>query len=96
MSMKELYLAEFNQGSWDSFVQLFEKSYLHVEPKWAECAEQRGIPADISKVILCEMGEYALRWIDMKVPALGDESPASYLESGDTNALRAAIMRMPR
>ncbi|SEO78602.1 MULTISPECIES: hypothetical protein [unclassified Paenibacillus] len=96
MSMKDLYLAEFNQSSWDSFVRLFEKSYLDVEPKWAECAEQRGIPIDISKVILCEMGEYELRWIDMKVPALGDESPASYLKSGDTNALRAAIMQMPR
>ncbi|MFC9709354.1 hypothetical protein ACFTRD_14505 [Paenibacillus sp. NPDC056933] len=96
MSMKELYLTEFNQLSWDSFVLLFEKAYLHVDPKWVECAEQRGIPADISKVLLCEMGEYALRWIDMKVPALGDESPANYLKNEDSNALRAAIMRMPR
>ncbi|QOS80502.1 hypothetical protein JNUCC31_06235 [Paenibacillus sp. JNUCC31] len=97
MSMKELYLAEFNQCSWDSFVLLFEEAYLNVDSTWAECAEQRGIPADISKVLLCEMGEYALRWMDMKVPALGDESPASYLgNKEDMNALRAAIMRMPR
>jgi hypothetical protein len=43
------------------------------------------------------MGEYALEWMSKKVPALGDQSPASYLGHTDgTNALRAAIMRMPR
>ncbi|WP_146259792.1 antitoxin Xre/MbcA/ParS toxin-binding domain-containing protein [Paenibacillus silvae] len=35
--------------------------------------------------------------MDKKVPALGDQSPASYLETVEgANALRAAIMRMPR
>jgi len=43
------------------------------------------------------MKDSALKWIDKKVPALGDQSPASYLETEEgTNALRAAILRMPR
>ncbi|MGC5774014.1 hypothetical protein [Paenibacillus pabuli] len=42
MSMKDLYRAEFNQGSWDSLVTFFEEAYLNVDSTWVECAEQRG------------------------------------------------------
>ncbi|WP_127538788.1 hypothetical protein [Paenibacillus illinoisensis] len=97
MSMKDIFLAEFNQENWDSFVMCFADRFLQVDPKLVESAKQKGIPADICQVLLCEMGEYALEGMSKKVPALGDQSPASYLGHTDgTNALRAAIMRMPR
>ncbi|MCG7383056.1 hypothetical protein [Paenibacillus sp. ACRRY] len=97
MSMKDIFLAEFKQENWDSFVVSFTDRYLEVDPKLVESAKQKGIPADICQVLLCEMGEYALSWVNKKVPALGDQSPASYLGHKDgENALRAAIMQMPR
>jgi len=97
MSMKDIFLAEFKQESWDSFVVSFADRFLQVDSKLVESAKQKGIPADISQVLLCEMGEYALEWVSKQVPALGDQSPASYLGHTDgANALRAAIMRMPR
>ncbi|MDR6723380.1 MULTISPECIES: antitoxin Xre/MbcA/ParS toxin-binding domain-containing protein [Paenibacillus] len=97
MSMKEIYIEEFKQDNWDAFVQLFDELYAQVDPKWIERARVRKIPADVSQVLLCEMGEYAFKWLEKNIPALGDQSPVSYLETEEgTNALRAAILRMPR
>ncbi|NUU77711.1 hypothetical protein [Paenibacillus xylanilyticus] len=97
MSMKDIFLAEFKQESWDSSVVSFADRLLQNDPKLVESARQQGIPADISHVLLCEMGECALDWMSKDVPALGDQSPASFLGlAGGGNALRAAIMRMPR
>ena len=97
MSMKEIYLEEFKQDNWDAFVQLFDELYMQVDPKWIERARVQKIPADVSQVLLCEMGEYTFKWLEMNIPALGDQSPVSYLETEEgTNELRAAILRMPR
>ncbi|MCG7376171.1 MbcA/ParS/Xre antitoxin family protein [Paenibacillus sp. ACRSA] len=97
MSMKEIYLEEFKQDNWDAFVQLFDELYAQVDPKWIERARVQNIPVDVSQVLLCEMGEYAFKWLEKNIPALGDQSPVSYLETEEgTNALRAAILRMPR
>ncbi|MEK4528215.1 MULTISPECIES: antitoxin Xre/MbcA/ParS toxin-binding domain-containing protein [Paenibacillus] len=97
MSMKGIYLKEFNQASWDSFSELFEELGQQMDPAWVERARLQGIPADISRVLLCEMGEYAFEWMAKDIPALGDQSPAVYLETEKgAQALRAAIMRMPR
>ncbi|MBR2564217.1 MAG: DUF2384 domain-containing protein [Paenibacillus sp.] len=97
MSMKGAYSSAFHQESWDSFVKLFDEWYTQVPDEWKKRARLKGIPDDISRVLLCEMQEYALKWMDMKVPALGDQSPASYLNTEEgTNGLRAAIMQMPR
>ncbi|MEK3777407.1 MULTISPECIES: antitoxin Xre/MbcA/ParS toxin-binding domain-containing protein [unclassified Paenibacillus] len=97
MSMKDMYFREFNQASWDSFSELFEELEQKLDPAWAERAQRQGIPADISRVLLCEMGEYTFEWIMKDIPALGDQSPATYLETEEgAQALRAAILRMPR
>ncbi|GGH47018.1 hypothetical protein GCM10008014_10060 [Paenibacillus silvae] len=97
MSMKDTCSSAFRQEHWDSFAQLFDEWYTRVPNEWKENARIKGIPDDISKVLLCEMGDYAFKWMDKKVPALGDQSPASYLETVEgANALRAAIMQMPR
>ncbi|MGN7414040.1 hypothetical protein [Paenibacillus sp. SAF-068] len=97
MSMKDMYLSEFNQANWDSFSELFEELGQELDPKWVERARLQEIPADISRVLLCEMGEYAFEWIAKDIPALGDQSPAAYLKmEGGALALRAAIMHMPR
>ncbi|WP_397387040.1 antitoxin Xre/MbcA/ParS toxin-binding domain-containing protein [Paenibacillus sp. ClWae2A] len=46
---------------------------------------------------LFKMGECAFEWMAKDIPALGDQSPAAYLETEEgAQALRAAIMRMPR
>lgn len=46
---------------------------------------------------LFKVGEYAFEWMAKDIPALGDQSPAAYLETEEgAQALRAAIMRMPR
>ncbi|MEK4275666.1 hypothetical protein [Paenibacillus sp. FSL R7-0026] len=97
MSMKGIYLKEFNQASWDSFSELFEELGQKMDPAWVERARLQGIPPDISRVLLCEMGEYAFEWMAKDIPALGDQSPAVYLETEEgEQALRTAIMRMPR
>lgn len=97
MSMQDMYLSAFKQEHWDTFVELFDEWYATLPTEWKEEARLKGIPEDISRVLLCEMKDSALKWIDKKVPALGDQSPASYLETEEgTNALRAAILRMPR
>ncbi|MCP1132454.1 MbcA/ParS/Xre antitoxin family protein [Paenibacillus polysaccharolyticus] len=97
MSMQDMYLSAFKQEHWDNFVELFDEWYAQLPDEWKEEARLRGIPEDIGRVLLCEMKDSALKWIDKKVPALGDQSPASYLETEEgTNALRAAILRMPR
>ncbi|WP_433745941.1 hypothetical protein [Paenibacillus amylolyticus] len=97
MSMKGMYISEFNQASWDSFFELFEELGQKLDPAWVERARLQGIPEDISRVLLCEMGEYTFKWIVKDIPALGDQSPATYLETKEgAQALRAAIMRMPR
>lgn len=97
MSMQDIYLSDFNQEHWDSFVELFDEWYAQLPKEWKEEAQLKGIPEDISRVLLCEMRDSAFKWMDKKVPALGDQSPASYLETEEgANALRAAILRMPR
>ncbi|WP_339789868.1 MbcA/ParS/Xre antitoxin family protein [Paenibacillus sp. FSL R7-0313] len=97
MSMKGIYSSEFDQVSWDSFSELFEELGQKLDPAWVERARLQGIPADISRVLLCEMGEYAFEWMAKDIPALGDKSPAAYLKTEEgAQALRAAIMRMPR
>ncbi|WP_128103092.1 MbcA/ParS/Xre antitoxin family protein [Paenibacillus sp. DCT19] len=97
MSMKGIYSEEFNQANWDAFVQLFDELYAQVDPKWIERARLQKIPEDVSRVLLCEMGEYTFKWLEKNIPALGDQSPVSYLETEEgANALRAAILRMPR
>ncbi|MEY8746980.1 antitoxin Xre/MbcA/ParS toxin-binding domain-containing protein [Bacillales bacterium AN1005] len=97
MSVKEMYSSEFDSDHWVSFVQLFDDLYSEVDPAWKERAEVQNIPPDVSQVLLCEMGEYAFKWLEKKIPALGDQSPVSYLATEEgTNALRAAILRMPR
>lgn len=97
MSMQDTYLSEFKQEHWDSFVELFDEWYAQLPNDWKEEAQLKGIPDDISRVLLCEMKDSALKWINKKIPALGDKSPASYLETEQgADALRAAIMRMPR
>ncbi|WP_458123601.1 antitoxin Xre/MbcA/ParS toxin-binding domain-containing protein [Paenibacillus sp. Z3-2] len=38
-----------------------------------------------------------MEWLAKDITALGDQSPATYLKTEEgTQALRAAIMRMPR
>lgn len=97
MSMKGMYSSEFDQASWDSFFELFEELGQKLNPEWVERARLQGIPEDISRVLLCEMGEYAFEWMAKDIPALGDQSPATYLETEEgAQALRAAILRMPR
>lgn len=97
MSMKDMYFREFNQENWDSFSELFEEFENKLDPAWVKRARIHGIPADISRVLLYEMGEYTFEWIMKDIPALGDQSPATYLETEEgAQALRAAIMHMPR
>ncbi|PYE49713.1 hypothetical protein HUB98_09720 [Paenibacillus barcinonensis] len=97
MSMKDTYSSAFIQEHWDSFIRLFDEWYTRVPNEWKADARLKGIPDDISKVLLCEMEDYVFKWMDKKVPALGDQSPASYLETLEGgNALRVAIMQMPR
>ncbi|WFR65079.1 hypothetical protein P9222_14310 [Paenibacillus amylolyticus] len=60
MSMKGMYLSKFNQANWDSFFELFEELGHKLDPKWVERARLQGIPADISRVLLCEMGNTLL------------------------------------
>ncbi|MEK4663091.1 hypothetical protein MHH93_14395 [Priestia sp. FSL H7-0729] len=97
MSMKDMYLSVFNQANWDSFFELFEELGQKLDPAWVERARLQGIPEDISRVLLCEMGEYAFEWIEKDIPALEDQSPATYLKTEEgAQALRAAILRMPR
>lgn len=46
---------------------------------------------------LFKVGEYAFECMAKDIPVLGDQSPAVYLETEEgAQALRAAIMRMPR
>ena len=97
MSMKGMYFREFKKASWDSFCERFEELEQKMDTTWAERARVQGIPADISRVLWWEMGEYAYEWLAKDIPALGDQSPAAYLETEEgAQALRAAIMRMPR
>ncbi|MEC0124512.1 hypothetical protein [Paenibacillus pabuli] len=59
MSMKDLYRAEFNQGSWDSLVMIFEEAYLNVDSIWVECTEQRGFRRILAKF-------FYVKWVDMR------------------------------
>ncbi|MEO2257522.1 hypothetical protein ABGV43_11550 [Paenibacillus amylolyticus] len=60
MSMKGIYLKEFNQASWDSFSELFEELGQKMDPAWVERARLQGIPADISWVICVKWGSTLL------------------------------------
>ncbi|WP_181150939.1 hypothetical protein [Paenibacillus sp. PCH8] len=48
MSMKDIYLAELDRASGESFDQLFDDLYLQVDFKWIERALIQGIPANVS------------------------------------------------
>ncbi|TKH35655.1 hypothetical protein C1I59_17535 [Paenibacillus polymyxa] len=95
--MKEIYLKEFKPESWANMVQIYQEQYDQVDPAVKAKMAKSEIPKEIQIVLLPDMGEYLLTWMDRKVPALGHETPSDYLKSEEgTKALKAAILRMPR
>ncbi|GGF67347.1 hypothetical protein GCM10010912_10380 [Paenibacillus albidus] len=95
--MREIYLKEFKEDSWEEMVQLYQELYNEVEPGLRTRVESSGIPEDILRVLLPDMGEYLLTWMEEQVPALGYEKPSDYLKTAEgTRALKSAILRMPR
>ncbi|MGQ3482092.1 hypothetical protein [Paenibacillus sp. TY11] len=95
--MREIYLKEFKPESWANMVQIYQERYDQVDPIVKEKVSKSSIPEEIQIVLLPDMGEYLLTWMDRKVLALGNETPSDYLKSeAGTKALKAAILRMPR
>ncbi|MGG1942954.1 antitoxin Xre/MbcA/ParS toxin-binding domain-containing protein [Paenibacillus polymyxa] len=95
--MRETYLKEFKPESWANMVQIYQERYDQVDPVIRAKVAKSKIPKEIQIVLLPDMGEYLLTWMDKKVPALGHETPSDYLKSEEgTKALKAAILRMPR
>ncbi|MCP3779009.1 DUF2384 domain-containing protein [Paenibacillus sp. Lou8.1] len=95
--MRDIYLKEFKPESWANMVQLYQERYDQVDPAIRAKVAESKIPKEIQIVLLPDMGEYLLTWMDRKVPALGHETPSHYLKSEEgTKALKAAILRMPR
>ncbi|MHB0860405.1 hypothetical protein ACYCS5_03885 [Paenibacillus sp. SEL3] len=95
--MRDIYLKEFKPESWANMVQIYQERYDQVDPAIRVKVAESKIPKEIQIVLLPDMGEYLLTWMDRKVPALGHETPSDYLKSEEgTKALKAAILRMPR
>ncbi|KZE77754.1 hypothetical protein AV545_09875 [Paenibacillus jamilae] len=95
--MREIYLKEFKPESWAHMVQIYQERYDQVDPAIRAKVAQSHIPKEIQIVLLPDMGEYLLTWMDLEVPALGHETPSDYLKSEEgIKALKAAILRMPR
>ncbi|AIW41046.1 MULTISPECIES: antitoxin Xre/MbcA/ParS toxin-binding domain-containing protein [Paenibacillus] len=95
--MRDIYLKEFKPENWANMVQIYQERYAQVDPAIRAKVVESKIPKEIQIVLLPDMGEYLLTWMDRKVPALGNETPSDYLKSEEgTKALKAAILRMPR
>lgn len=92
----DIYDKEYNKDSWQTFVDIHQELYDPVDPLVKTKMSQTTIPKDIQIVLLAKLGEYAFQWIERTIPALDHQTPRSYLQSEQgTNALRAALMRMP-
>lgn len=92
----DIYNEAYNKDSWQTFVDIHQELYDPIDPSIKIKMSQTTIPKDIQIVLLAKLGEYAFHWIERTIPALDHKTPLSYLQSEQgTNALRAAIMRMP-
>jgi len=83
-----------NIKGWNKYVSCFTDNFERCTFK-DELIRKCGGNEDIAITIYYHSLDNALKWMDSKIPALGNKVPSKEISSGHANSVRQVIWRSP-